>query len=272
MEQILRTYEAWRQFVSIGRLPETQLRPVVFRSWERAHQQGADPRRFRAELLSPLETERRIEANADFIRLARPYLRALSAAAGAERHAAMLSDDQGVVIGTLGDNETIHGPEPVPPPGAILTEAFSGANGIGTPLAERRYVELVATEHFIAGFHPFTCQGIPLRGPENALVGVLSTSVRTQHASVRLREILLAAARGIEAELFATLLSRRLKAFVAEERDEVASLEKFQQDILQIITASRLRLALSALSLAQDRVERARTLITEAQAGIHKFL
>lgn len=192
------TTEAWRRYTSIGAIDEPLLRPHVLASWARAHDQGASALVARAETLSNLETERLLERRAALLSAAQPYMKLLSKAAGSQRHAVMLGDADAIVLDVLGDEQSVRGPERVPGPGALLSEATCGSNGIGTPLAEDRYLEIVATEHFIHGFHPFTCHGIPIHSPTGEQIGVLSTSVRQPETAERLHEILVCAALAVE--------------------------------------------------------------------------
>jgi sigma-54 dependent transcriptional regulator, acetoin dehydrogenase operon transcriptional activator AcoR len=265
------SYEAWRRYASTGALAHKLLRAPVYRAWERSHLQGANPRLPRAEALSPLDTEQLLQRQQAMLHAAHPFLRALSAAAGGERHAAMLSDSQAVVLEVLGDEASVHGPERVPGPGALLSEAVCGANGLGTPLAEGSYVELVGPEHFIQGFHLFTCQGIPLRAPGGEVAGVLSTSVRRPDASGRLREILLCAAHGIEAELLRERLERDLKRVLEAAPDEAGSLERLRQDVMQAQATARVRLLSAARVVARSLPQQDLRLVHEATLAIDTF-
>lgn len=264
------SYEAWRRYASTGALAHELLRTPVYQAWERSHLQGANPWLPRAEALSPLDTERLLQRQQAMLRAAHPFLRALSAAAGGDRHAAMLSDSQAVVLEVLGDEASVHGPERVPGPGALLSEAACGANGLGTPLAEGGYVELVGPEHFIQGFHPFTCQGIPLRAPDGQVAGVISTSVRRPDASARLREILLCAAHGIEAELLRERLERDLQRALEAAPDEASPLERLRQDVMQAQATARVRL-LSAARVVARSARRELRLVHEAAQAIDTF-
>lgn len=265
------SYEAWRRYASTGALTHELLRAPVYRAWERSHLQGANPRLPRAEALSALDTERLLQRQQAMLHAAHPFLRALSAAAGGERHAAMLSDSQAVVLQVLGDEASVHGPERVPGPGALLSEAVCGANGLGTPLAEGGYVELVGPEHFIQGFHPFTCQGIPLRAPDGEVAGVISTSVRRPDASARLREILLCAAHGIEAELLRERLERDLQRVLEAAPDEAGPLERLRQDVMQAQATARVRLLSAARVVARSPRQRELRLVHEAAQAIETF-
>jgi len=263
---------AHRRYLSTGALRPELLREPVFRAWERCHAQGASARQARAVHLADAELERLLTQQSVLMAAARPYLRALSQAAAAERHAAMLGDSRGVVLDVVGDPPSVSGPERVPEPGSLLSEAFSGANGIGTPLAEGGYVELVGPEHFIEGFHPFTCQGVPIRTPDGAIAGVISVSMRRTEAARRLHELLVCAAHGIEAELIRERLDEDVRRLIAAGgRDDEALLENLRQDIVQAQAAARLEVTLAARDLARDRLAYAARLLALAERSIAVF-
>lgn len=242
------TRAAWRRYVADGRL-DPAVRPHVARAWRRSVERGCDPHRLRADTLSASGTADLLAREAPLVSAARPFLNALSRAAGADRHAAMLADGQVRVLDVVGDQASVHGPEAVPGPGSLLEEANAGANGHGTAIAEGGYVELVGPEHFIEGFHAFTCQGIPLIAPDGAVAGVIGVSVRRLRTARRVRDILFCAARGVECEL----LSRWVADTVAATaRDGVAVVaERLRQDLVQRLAAGRLR-----LEVAADRISR----------------
>lgn len=249
MSGVVEALEAHQQYISSGKLSSRLLRESVFRAWERSHLQGAGARRAKAIELDPLETERLVATEQNIIAAAKPYMRALSKAAGNDPHAAMLGDARAIVLEVLGDEQSVHGPVSVPGPGSLLNESACGANGIGTPLAEGGYVELVGPEHFIEGFHPFTCQGIPIRSAGGEIVAAISVSVKRPETGRRLREILICAAHGIEMEL----IRHRLEDTV----DHIATLptpvfvENLRQDVIQALTSARLNVELAARSLGK---------------------
>jgi len=267
-----RASDAHRRYLSTGALRPELLREPVFRAWERCHGQGASARQARAVHLADAEMERLLAQQRGFMVAARPYLRALSQAAAAERHAAMLGDSRGVVLDVIGDVSSVSGPERVPEPGSLLSEAVSGANGIGTPLAEGGYVELVGAEHFIEGFHLFTCQGVPVRTPDGAVAGVISVSMRRTEAARRLHELLVCAAHGVEAELIRERLDEDVRRLIAAGgRDDEALLENLRQDLVQAQATARLEVALAARDLARDRLAYAARLLALAQRSIAVF-
>ena len=263
--------ELWRHYAVTRSLPQSVLREPIYRAWRRCDLVGASPFVMQARELPSFQAQALFKQESDLIEAARPYMQALSRAAGSERHAAMLGDRNAAVLNVIGDEESVHGEQRVPGPGALLAEEHAGANGIGSPLVEEDYIELVGPEHFIEGFHPFTCQGLPLYGPEGETVGVLSTSVRRVEASKRIREILTCAAHGIEAELMRRRLSTDLKNLLAAEDDEARLLDKLQQDIVQLQGAARLRLETAIRLARDDRRPVALRLIDAATDLIRRF-
>lgn len=263
--------EAGRLYRSTGAISAGLLRSPIYRAWERSHLQGANPHAMKAEQLSVHETERLLSHNQDLINAARPYFRMLSQAAGPERHAVMLGDHSAILLDLMGDDQTINGPEAFPTPGSLLSESIAGANGIGTSIAEAGYVEIAATEHFIQGFHPFTCQGIPLYNEKRELIGVLSISVRHPDVGQRLKEILLCASHGIEADLMIAKLEQDIRKVLSASPDEYQPLEKLKQDLIQSHHAARLKLEISSRMVAKSRLDYALQLVQQAERSIELF-
>lgn len=263
--------EAGRIYRSIGAIPPDLLRADIYRAWERSHLQGANPHTLQAERLSNLDTERLLEKHSYLLNAVRPYFRILSQAAGRERHAVMLSNHEAILLDVIGDEQTINGPEAFPLPGALLSEAVAGANGIGTTLAEENYTEIVAAEHFIDGFSPFTCQGTPLRNDKGEIVGVFSISVRNKDAGQRLKEILLCASHGIEAEFLVTSLEKDVRDVLASNPDDYQPLENLRQDIIQAHQATRLKLEIISRMVAVNTLDYAMQLLQQAEKSIQIF-
>lgn len=266
-----RTRDAWRHYVVTKTLPERVLREPIYQAWRRCDLAGASPLVMNAQELPPLRAKALLQERGDLIEASRPYLHALSQAAGSERHAAMLGDDKAIVLDVVGDEESVHGRQRVPGPGALLAESHAGANGIGSPLAEGRYIELVGPEHFIEGFHTFTCQGVPINGPDGKTTGVLSTSVRRVEVSERMREILYCAARGIEAELMRRRLMADVEQLLLTSGKDAKLLEGLEQDVIQLQGAARLRLEKAVRLAASDRQDDAARLLAAATALMQRF-
>ncbi|MCY1080672.1 hypothetical protein [Archangium lansingense] len=258
------TRRAWARYVSTGLIADSLLREPVLRAWERAHELGANPKAPKTEQLSALDTERLVDQQQALITAARPYMEVLSWAAGLERHAIDLCDAQAVMLSILGDEESVHGPERIPGPGSLMSEEVCGTNGLGTPLTTGGYFEVVGPEHFIGGFHLFTCQGIPLRDAEGKVVGGLGAVVRRPMASSRLRDMLICAAQGIEAELLLRQLESDIREVMAAPGDEQA-LRVLREEVDRLRESSREGLRIGARQARMSRFEYALRLLRLAE-------
>jgi transcriptional regulator of acetoin/glycerol metabolism len=263
--------QAHQQYNSSGKLSPALLRQPIFRAWERSHLLGVSPRRFRPIQLEPLETERLLDKHHQIITTAKPYLRVLSRAAGNEYHAAMLGDARAIMLDIIGDDHTLHGPEPVAPPGSVLDESACGPNGFGTAIAEGSYVEIIGPEHFIEGFCPFTCQGIPVRNPEGEIIGCITLVVKRPEAGDRLREILVCAAHGMEMELMRARLERDIEHIATVPELSDALLENLRQDVTQALAAARIKMELAARDLGRHRTQYVSYLLELASRSMAVF-
>jgi transcriptional regulator of acetoin/glycerol metabolism len=258
-----RTLAAWRRFTRDGEL-DPSVRPHVRLAWERSRAHGCSPERPRADVLPAHETMALLRREARLVEIASPFLSALSRAAGADRHAAMLGDAEGRVLRIVADPLTA-ADESFPRAGSLLSEAAAGANGIGTALADGHYVELVGPEHFIEGFHPFTCQGVPLLLGSGEPLGVLSMSLRRVEAANRVRDILFCASEAAECEL----LSARLSEALGGRDASAAVLETLRQDMVQRIATTRMQLEIAARRIAEGTD--ASTVLESAERLIASF-
>jgi transcriptional regulator of acetoin/glycerol metabolism len=262
--------EAGRIYKARGAIPAGMLRTAIYHAWERSHLQGANPRALQAEKLSSLETQRLLADFNYLIQAIRPYSRYLSQAAGSEPHAVILSDRRAILLDIIGDAQTVQNPN-FPQAGSLLSEAVAGANGIGTPLAEENYVEIIANEHFIEGFHPFTCQGIPIRNDKQEIVGALSVSLQRQEAGKRLKEILLCASRAIESEFLVNKLETDIHRVLTASPEDYQPLEQLRQDIIQAHQSARLKLEVISRMVAVNRFDYAMNLLQQAEKSIQIF-
>ncbi|MFY0562898.1 hypothetical protein ACN28E_03555 [Archangium lansingense] len=252
------TRRAWARYVSTGMIADSLLREPVLRAWERAHELGVNPKAAKPEGLSVLDTERLVAQQHALITAARPFMGFLSWAVGLERHAIVLGDPHAVILSSLGDAERAAGP------GALMSEEVCGSNGLGTPLATGGYAEVMGPEHFISGFHIFTCQGIPIRDAKGEVAGALGTAVLRPTASSRLRDMLRCAAHGIEAELLLRQLESDIREVMAAPGDEQA-LRVLREEVDRLRASSREGLRMAARQATVSRFEYALRLLQLAE-------
>jgi transcriptional regulator of acetoin/glycerol metabolism len=262
--------EAGRLYRSTGALSDRLLRSDILHAWERCHELHIDPQKARAPVLEADDAARLIASHAPLLAAAEPYLRALSQASGAHSHAAVLGDTRAVVLAAVGDEHAMATGE-YPGPGVLMDEASAGVNGVGTPLVEGKYVEIVGPEHFIEGFCETTCQGIPLRDGTGAVVATLATSVRRREVSLRLREMLVCAAHGIEAELLHASLEARLARVLADPSPSHEVLERLHLDLTQKQASARMRVELASQQLGRGQTVSATDVLQLAQRALEGY-
>jgi transcriptional regulator of acetoin/glycerol metabolism len=262
--------EAGRIYRATGAIPSDMLRSDICRAWQRSHLQGANPQTLQLPQLSRLDTERLIDLNSGLINMVRHYLQILSQTVGTERHTVMLSNRDAIVLDVVADEKTLHKSQSLLVPGTLMSEAVAGANGIGTSLAEQKYVEIMATEHFIEGFHEFFCQGIPLRNHKEEIVGVLGISVHSGDTLQRLKEILLCTSQSIKTEFLIAILEKDIRRVLESNPEDYQPLEELRQDIIQAHQAARLKLEIVS-RMAINRSDVAMQLLQQAEHSIQIF-
>ncbi|MDE2287053.1 MAG: sigma-54-dependent Fis family transcriptional regulator [Burkholderiales bacterium] len=116
----------------------------------------------------------------------------------------VLTDPQGLILMSLGDDDFLSRAEKVAlKPGALWSEEFQGTNAIGTAIAEMAPTTVHGDQHFLRANHFLTCSSVPIIGPCGKLAGVLD--VTGDHRSYHRHTMALVrmSAQMIENQLFA---------------------------------------------------------------------
>ncbi|WP_242343298.1 sigma-54-dependent Fis family transcriptional regulator [Anaeromyxobacter terrae] len=150
------------------------MRPEIARSWTRVRDvYHVEPGLRRAPLDPRGEVLRRRGEDETF-ELARPVLAQLSTRLRDAGHALALLDGEGLVLSVGGDPQLVARlAELNLCPGASWREEAAGTNAAGTALAERRAMEVFASEHFLEVLHPFTSAAAPIVAPASGEVAGL---------------------------------------------------------------------------------------------------
>lgn len=165
---------------------ESQLGLTVYRSWQRCLQSGLDAyeKQLPNNILSGQILQNRIEQRQDLIALAKPtmnYLHGLMSGGGG---VIVLSDNQGVIVHSVGDAEFMSKTDRVLlKTGASWLEKHRGTNAIGTALVDRMAVSVNGSEHFLENNGFLSCTAAPIFEPDGRISGVLniSTDKSTHH-------------------------------------------------------------------------------------------
>jgi transcriptional regulator of acetoin/glycerol metabolism len=204
---------AWRLFVEDAIEP-AGISADISQSWRRARvSYQIDPRiTHLPRVLSPEALAGRCERD-DVLRLAAPILRDFWGHLALSDHVLAFFDRDGWMLSMDGDRRIADRVEQIDfRPGVKWTEECAGTNGPGTALALGKPVEVFASEHFVAAWHPWSCAAAPIRvAGEQDPVGLIDVTGPWELQSRKALLVAKAIARTIE---------ERLRA-AASVRDEV---------------------------------------------------
>jgi transcriptional regulator of acetoin/glycerol metabolism len=155
---------AWQRFLRDGDVSD--VRPEIARSWMRARDvHRIDPALRRAPL-GAVDSLPRLRQEDEAFELARPLLARLSAQLQDAGHVLAYFDADGLMLSIGGDPATIAQVADINLcPGARWREDVAGTNGSGTALADRRAIEVFASEHFVEAWQPWVSAAAPVVAP-----------------------------------------------------------------------------------------------------------
>ncbi len=161
-----------------GALARELLPGEIQRSWSRCAKQGVsligsrDPDR-----LSARELKERAERFERLVGGAAPIMHNLSRQISNTRSMVILSDPEGLILHSVGDDDFVSRAERVAlQPGVRWDEASKGTNAIGTAAVERTAVLVHAGEHYVERNQFLTCSASPIFDGFGDLAGVLDIS------------------------------------------------------------------------------------------------
>jgi len=198
------TQSARNEFLAKGTLSTGQVAEAIERSWRRCLNHGLafdapnDPL-----VISAQELANRQEQNHLLITLAEPEMAALSEQISHTRSLVILTDNEGVILSSMGDQTFIDDAQRVSlSPGASWNEAHRGTNAIGTALIEQSAISVQGAEHFMAHHHALSCSAVPIFDAENHLLATLDVSNDFQMPQQHTLALVKMAAQMIENRLF----------------------------------------------------------------------
>jgi len=145
-------------------------------------------------------------------------------------------------------------------PGFCYAEEYTGTNGIGSALEERKPFLVQGGEHFRENLQEFACIGSPLMHPiTGAVEGVLDVTCRFDDSNVLMKPLLLSAVREIESRMYADASLRErmlLEHFLRVSRKTTSAVVSLNQDFIITNTAASKLLDPSDQALLWDWASR----------------
>lgn len=154
---------AWKKYLTNLSFAEPA-RYAIVESWARSSAAvGGRNQEPKFTQVQADEFSRRLMASADFLNVAIPHLCGLMRNLPGQTHVAYITDADGIVLHSLGDQEQIQmfGLSP----GFDWSESTMGTNGVGTALATKTPVAVVGDEHYLRAFENCTCTAAPISDP-----------------------------------------------------------------------------------------------------------
>src|SRR6266496_6404156 len=216
IESTARQLRAIREgFLTTGSLATHIPRSLILESWQRCNAMNVNPSRRFAPLAVARESQlyQVREANELLIRATHSVMGHLTDFLADSGYVIVLSDAKGCLLDVLGDAGIRRRLARIDfVPGGDWSEAAAGTNAIGTALADRHVVQLMAAEHYCDGWTDLTCTAAPIRHPfTGEVMGVLDVTGDYRLIRSFLTNSLAAAALEVQQELRTLLTSTNAK-------------------------------------------------------------
>ncbi len=145
-----------------------------------------------------------IEQNLALHKYALPVMETLYEQIVNTHNMVILTDAQGVIMHTLGDDDFLEKANRVAlTPGVAWSEQRRGTNAIGTAIAEGTPTLVHADEHYLRANHILTCSAAPIFDPRGAVIGVLDVTGDCNSFHRHTMALVRMSAQMIENQLFA---------------------------------------------------------------------
>lgn len=178
-------------------------RPRILKSWDRCRAMGVDPNLGSPPFCSDLDE--RLAANEKLLTAAKPVMSYLEDQFADSGFILFLADDEGKLLWTAGDADLRREFYRKDfEPGVDISEGVYGTNAVGTALADRRPVQLLASEHFCEGPTRYSCTAAPIFLPGRELAGAINVTAAYKLARPQLLGAMMHSALEIE-ERYASL-------------------------------------------------------------------
>ncbi|MGC1429383.1 MAG: sigma 54-interacting transcriptional regulator [Albidovulum sp.] len=201
------TARAWNRFLASRNspsMPLTGVRSLIYQSWLRSDTTGVKPELFAAPSLErDAPMTKSTYDNAELRRATRASLNQIGALLTGAEAMLILTDCNGVILDTVGDNSTLTKAARINlSVGGVWSEDASGTNGIGTALWTGEPVYVHGEEHFCEGMKAWSCAAAPIRDPiDRSIIGIINLSGLTTIFQKHNAAFAATAARDIEIAL-----------------------------------------------------------------------
>lgn len=180
------------------------VRLEVLESWKRCQQYGVDPLQKQSPIkMSEAKLKEQINQSTLY-NISLPIIDAFSKQIAGTNHLITLGDHDGRIIYLQGETPILDKAEQMNfVIGADWSEESAGSNAIGTSLAARKPIQILSSEHYCQGVHPWVCSSAPIRDPRtNKILGIIDVTGPSHHAQSHSLSVVQNVSHLIEQQLF----------------------------------------------------------------------
>ncbi|MDR1933367.1 MAG: sigma-54-dependent Fis family transcriptional regulator [Spirochaetales bacterium] len=216
----------WEMFIGKG-IINADTQTIVAQSWEECRLFGLDPQKGLGKIVDPRVYQDIREQNESLWETARPIMQSVFEIVERSHFLLVLTDSAGYVLETIGDQVVAGKAEDLRfTPGNLWTNLEVGSNAIGAALKYDRAVQMVGAEHYCVTHHGWTCSAAPIHGLDGKVAGCLNMSSDCSAAHPHTLGLVVAAAFGIEQQLFSLHSSRLMRMALDSNSDCILLLDK----------------------------------------------
>ncbi|MBN2287507.1 MAG: sigma-54-dependent Fis family transcriptional regulator [Tissierellales bacterium] len=178
-------------------------REFILQSNARSEAYGVDRKQVKSKrILDENELRELIHKKQELICIAEPFIKQLYDFVKSSNFIVILNDEEGCILNVIGNTTMLEKAyETGLIPGAYMSEACIGTNGMGTALHERKALQVSGTEHFAEVFHGWTCSGAPIKDHEGNITGCLDLTGDKHLVNSHTLGMVASAAQAIESML-----------------------------------------------------------------------
>lgn len=204
IDRPLSVSQARNVFLTKGNLEQGSIAEAIERSWRRCLANGVNANSpSNTEVITAQELALKREQNRQLLSLATPEMETLSEQIAHTRNIVILTDDQGVILNSLGGHHLLREEQRIAlSPGASWHEDHRGTNAIGTVLVEQSAMTVQGAEHYMAYHHSLSCSAVPIFGAKNQLIATLDVSNDSNTSQQHTLALVKMSAQMIENRLF----------------------------------------------------------------------
>ncbi len=198
---------------------------MISASHQRCRDMGVEKSRvYPSDVLKGESLQGKLAESARLLDIVAPFMDILYEAVANSGFFILLTDQNGYILRSKGDPETIRASETLNMViGASMSERSIGTNAMGTALYEGKPLQVTACEHFITAYHRWTCSAAPIRDTGGHIIGSLNLTGDSKLLHPHSLGLVIAAVRAVENQLHADKAREQLNEAFHYHKSVLAS-------------------------------------------------